>query len=85
MPIQKPTQATDYEHGGPFRWLDYGDKLLGGEGADLLLGGDDNDYLNGGNAPSGQHDTVAGQAGDDIIIDSKSEIDEAFTFDKLLV
>jgi hypothetical protein len=28
MPIQKPTQATDYEHGGPFRWLDYGDKLL---------------------------------------------------------
>ena len=57
------------------------DILTGGNGADLLLGGDDNDILNGGTAPSGQRDTVAGQAGNDVIADPLAEIDEAFTFD----
>ena len=57
------------------------DTLNGGNGADLLLGGDDNDTLNGGTAPTGQRDTVAGQAGTDVIADPLAEIDEAFTFD----
>ena len=57
------------------------DTLTGGNGADLLLGGDDDDNLNGGTAPAGQHDTLAGQAGKDVIADPLAEIDEAFTFD----
>ena len=60
------------------------DTLLGGSGADLLLGGNDNDRLDGGPAlgsAPGQRDTVAGQAGTDVISDPLSEIDEAFTFD----
>ena len=56
------------------------DTLTGGNGADLLLGGDDDDNLNGGTAPTGQRDTVAGQAGKDVIADPLAEIDEAFTF-----
>ena len=57
------------------------DTLVGGLGADLLLGGDGNDRIDGGPAIKNQSDTVAGQAGDDIILDSRLEIDELFTFD----
>ena len=78
----------DGENGNDTLLGEAGNDTLDGEaGADLLLGGDGNDKLNGGSTPAGQHDTVAGQAGDDTISDPKSEIDEAFTFDfdKLLV
>ncbi len=60
------------------------DTLLGGAGADICLGGGGNDSIDGGTAlgtGDGLRDTVAGQAGTDIIKDPFAEIDESFTFD----
>ena len=58
------------------------DKLFGNDGADLCLGGNDNDFVFGGSAPIGRRDTVAGNAGNDLIVDRHFEIDELFTVDR---
>ncbi|TXT21852.1 MAG: frpC [Planctomycetota bacterium] len=57
------------------------DILIGGTEADVCLGGGGDDIIDGGTAPAGQRDTVAGNAGNDVINDPNIEINEAFMFD----
>lgn len=78
----------DGGNGNDILWGDDGhDSLLGGNGADICLGGDGDDTINGGSAPAKQRDTIAGQSGNDTLLDPLAEIDELFTshFDMLLV
>lgn len=54
-----------------------GDTLAGGGGGDIALGGGGNDRVDGQGT---SRDTVAGNAGADLIRDRRGEIDESFEF-----
>jgi Ca2+-binding RTX toxin-like protein len=60
---------------------DGSDTLQGGGGNDTILGGEGDDVLNGQDGT----DVIAGQQGVDVIADPFSEIDEAFSLNRLSV